>query len=356
MLYDLVKDGGRPYALELLPQANKIAAALWASIDREPPFYETSNWLSSVSATLALFWLESLSLWRTQQDPVPNRLDGEYLAALSKIVEDRTIGRRFGKTILVGEFVFLLAIDENWTKENLLPLFSKKNHSNADDYKATWNGFLTLGRLTPPVAELLGEAFLEAVQYINSDLSDQRDKFIEAYVTMIGYHANNPSDEWIPKFFAHSDVKSRHVFASKVDNHLYHIDEVRQQNYWQRWLKRYWQNRLEGVPKPLESDEIKGMLKWLPHLTGVFSEAVELAIQMPKVQWNAGGALYGLEEGDLPNTHPEAVARLMIYLGQSDLLRYNLSQGRELIAKLLQSPLPLELKTRLQELDAKLIN
>ena len=354
MLYDLVRDGGRPYALELLLQANKIAAALWASIDREPPFYEMSNWLSSVSATLALFWLESLSLWRRQQDPVPNRLDGEYLAALSKIVEDRTIERRFGKTILAGEFVFLLSIDENWTKENLLPLFSKENHSNADDYKVIWNGFLTLGRLTPPVAELLGEAFLEAVQYINSDLSDRRDKFIEAYVTMIGYHANNPSDEWIPKFFAHSDVTSRHVFASKVDNHLYRMDEARQQNYWQRWLKRYWQNRLEGVPKPLESDEIKGMLKWLPHLTGVFSEAVDLAIQMPKIQWNAGEMLYGLEKGDLPNTHPEAVARLMIYLGQSDLLRYNLSQGRELIAKLLQSPLPPDLKTKLQELDAKL--
>ncbi|MXX39434.1 MAG: DUF4020 domain-containing protein [Gemmatimonadetes bacterium] len=349
ILYNLVRDGGRPYALELLPQANKIAAALWASIDREPPFYEMSNWLSSSSATLALFWLESLSLWRKQQDPVPNRLDGEYLAALSKIVEDRTIGRRFGKTILVGEFVFLLAIDENWTKENLLPLFFKKNHRNADDYKAIWNGFLTLGRLTPPVAELLGEAFLEAVQYINSDLSDRRDKFIEAYVTMIGYYVNNPSDEWIPKFFAHSDAKSRHIFASKIDNHLYRMDEARQQNYWQRWLKRYWQNRLEGVPKPLEPDEIKGMLKWLAHLTGVFSEAIDLAIKMPKIQGDAGGMLYGLEKGDLPDAHPEAMARLVIYL---DLPSYDC----ELIHRILQSPLPPELKTKLQELDAKLIN
>ena len=356
MLYTLVEDGGMPCALELLPQANKIAATLWANLDHDQSWHEKSNWLNSAAGTLTLFWLESLVLWGRQQDPVPKRLDGEYLAALSKIVEDRTIGRRFGKTILVGEIVFLLAIDENWTKENLLPLFSKKNHSNADDYKAIWNGFLTLGRLTPPVAELLGEAFLEAVQYINSDLSDRRDKFIEAYVTMIGYHANNPSDEWIPKFFAHSDVKSRHIFASKVDNQLYRMDEARQQNYWQRWLKCYWKNRLDGIPKPLESDEIKGMLKWLPHLTGVFSEAVALAIKMPKIQGNAGEMLYGLEKGDLPNTHPEAVARLMIYLGQSDLLRYNLSQGREIIDKLLQSNLSSELEQELKELAAKLIN
>ena len=213
-----------------------------------------------------------------------------------------------------------------------------------------------MGRFTPSVAELLSEAFLEAVQYINSDLSDRRDRFIKAYVTMIGYDVKDPIKEWIPKFFAHSDTKGWYIFASKVDNHLYRMDEARQQNYWQRWLKRYWQNRLEGIPKPLESDEVKRMMDWLPHLKGVFPEAVALAIQMPKIQGNAGEMLYGLEKGDLPNTHPEAVARLMIYLGQSDLLRYNLSQGRELIAKLLQSPLPPELKTKLQDLDAKLIN
>ena len=354
MLYDLVRDGGRPYALELLPQANKIAAALWASIDREPSFYEMSNWLSSSSATLALFWLESLSLWRNQQDPVPTRLDGEYLAALSKIVEDRTIGRRFGKTILAGEFVFLLAIDENWTKENLLPLFYKKNHSNTHDYKAIWNGFLTLERLTPSVAELLDKAFLEAVQYINSDLSDRRDKFIEAYVTMIVYYVNNPIKEWIPKFFAHSDAKGQHTFVFKMGNLLRQMDETQQQEQWNRWLKHYWQNRLDGVPKSLEPDEIKDMLDWLPHLTGVFPEVVDFAIQMPKTQWNAGRMLYGLEKGDLPDAHPEAMTRLVIHLGQSDLPGYAWYKGRELIDKLLLSNLSSELKQELKELAAKL--
>ena len=357
MLHALVENGGMPCALELLPKANKIAAALWTNLDHDQSWHEKSNWLNSAAGTLALFWLGSLVIWGRQQDPVPTRLDGEYLAALSKIVEDQTIARRPGKTILAGQFAFLLAIDENWTKENLLPLFSKENHRNSDDYKAIWDGFLTMGRFTPSVAELLDEAFLEAVQYINSDLSDRRDRFIKAYVTMIGYYVKDPIKEWIPTFFAHSDTKGRYIFASKVDNHLYRMDEARQQNYWQHWLKRYWQNRLEGIPKPLESDEIKGMLEWLPHLTGVFSEAVDFAIQMPKIQWDAGEMLYGLEKSDLPNTHPESLTRLVIYLGQSHsthaMLRY---QAKELIGKLLQSPLPPELKTKLQELDAKLIN
>ena len=64
--------------------------------------------------------------------------------------------------------------------------------------------------------------------------------------------------------------------------------------------------------------------------------------------------LYGLEKGDLPDAHPEAMTRLVLYLGQSDLSPYAWYEGRELIRRLLQSPLPPELKTKLQELDAKL--
>ena len=330
---------------------NKIAKTFWAT-DQDQFGEKISDWL-----TLAPFWLNSLSIWWKQQDPVPEQLDGEYLAALSCIMEDRTGAGRAGRSFFAGRFASLLAIDENWTKKNLLPLFYKKNHRNADDYKAIWDGFLTLGRLPPSVAELLDEAFLEAVQYINSDLSDQRDRFIEAYVTMIVYYVNDPIKKWIPKFFAHSDAKDRDIFVFKMGNLLRQMDETQQQEQWNRWLKCYWQNRLEGIPpKPLESDEIEGMLDWLPYLTGVFPEAVDLAIQMPKIQWNAGEMLYRLEKGDLPNTHPEAVARLVIHLGQSDLPSYAWYKGRELIGRLLKSPLPLELKTKLQGLDAKLIN
>ena len=353
ILYNLVRDSDMPCVLELLPQANKIAATLWANLDRNQSCDEMSDWLNSTAGILTLFWLESLSLWRRQQDPVPNRLDGEYLAALSKIVKDRTIARRPGKTILAGEFAFLLAIDENWTKENLLPLFSKKNHSNADDYKAIWDGFLTMGRFTPSVAELLGEEFLEAVQYINSDLSDRRDKFIEAYVTMIVYYITDSIEKWTLEFFVHSNAEGRHIFVVKVGNLLRQMDETQQQEQWNRWLKRYWQARLEGVPKRLESDEVKGMLDWLPYLKEVFPEAVDLAIQMPKIQCNAGGMLYRLKKGDLPNTYPEAMTRLVLYL---DLFPYAWYEGRELIRRLLQSPLPPELKTKLQELDAQLMN
>ena len=128
------------------------------------------------------------------------------------------------------------------------------------------------------------------------------------------------SKNGFPEFFAHSDVKARHTFANQIGHRLDSMNETQQPEQWNHWLKSYWQDRLDGVPKPLESDEIKRMMDWLPHLTGVFPEAVDLAIQMP--QSESGGqraslAIYDLERSDLLEMHPEAMAKLVLYMRPS---------------------------------------
>ena len=63
-LHELVKDGGIPYALNLLPQANKVAAALWSRLERNEPMTEKDDWLQSAinypAGVLAEFWLKGL--------------------------------------------------------------------------------------------------------------------------------------------------------------------------------------------------------------------------------------------------------------------------------------------------------
>ena len=75
VLNALVKDQGTPYALKLLPQANEIAAALWAHLDRDETHDESDDWLHMAinhpAGVLAEFWLGSLEIWRRQQAPLP---------------------------------------------------------------------------------------------------------------------------------------------------------------------------------------------------------------------------------------------------------------------------------------------
>ena len=358
VLYTLVRHDGPSYASDLLPQANEIAAALWHDLDRTESIEESDDWFRSASShpawELANFWLSGFSLWLKHQDPRPVVLNGEYRAALLDIVGDRSLTGKLGRTILTSDFAFLLAVDGAWTREYLLPLFDP----DSDDFQAAWSGFLTGGRLIPVVAEVMTDPFLKAVEEIGSDLFNQRSRFIEYYVHMLVYFVEDPIDKWIPKLFRHGDSQeTKTYFAEEIGNHLQNMAEVERQELWQRWLKRYWENRLLGMPtgEP-ESGEIAKMLNWLPHLVLVFPEAVDLAVQMPQRSLESCWVLEELsmsDESDLGQRHPESVAKLLIYLRECGLPRHSWDSARELINQLLLRCILPEYKRKLEDIKVE---
>ena len=373
-LYALVKPGGTSYALNLLPQANEIAAALWHYLDRTGPIEERKNWLDSAfyhpAGYLASFWVWGGVLWREHQDPKPAVFSDEHRAALSDIVGDQSLPGRFGRTVLANQFANLLALDKRWTREYILPLFKPAS----DDFQAAWDGFLTRVRLNPNVAEAMVVPSLKAVKQINNRLFDQRDQFIEYYLLMLVYFVEDPIDKWIPKFFRYAgqelpiragtpvlfprDVQeTKDFFAAQVGSLLRKMTEAKRQKWWQRWLKCYWKNRLQGVPAVLDSGEVAQMVDWLPHLTSVFPEAVDLAVQMPqgslKNSWIIA-ELNASDENSLWQEHPESVARLLIYLWKSDLPEYSWDSVQQLIDKLLPLNISSERKQELQEIRIQL--
>ena len=196
VLHALVKSGSRSYALSLLSQANKIAAALWHHLDRTEPIEERDNWLDSAfyhpAGYLADFWLWGFVLWREHQDPKPTVLSDEYRRALSDIVEDQSLPGRFGRTVLASQFACLLVLDQKWAREYMLPLFDP----DSEDFRAAWEGILTTMRhLNPAIAGAMKHLFPRAVERINSDLFSQRDRFIKYYIYMFEYLAEDPLDK-----------------------------------------------------------------------------------------------------------------------------------------------------------------
>ena len=354
-LYALVKDGGASDALKLLPQANKIAAALWHRIERNEPMAEKDDWLGLAinhpAGILVLFWLLGFSLWRKEQVPDPTALSGEYNMALSDIMQDHHLPGRLGRTVLASQFEFLLTVDEVWTRENVLPLFDP----DSDDFQAAWHGFLSWGNLNPAVADAMADLFLKAVERIDSDLSGQRGQFIKYYISMFTHFVEDPIDKWIPALFRYGSQEDKNLFAVEVGYRLKDLDERAQREWWRRWLKRYWENRLQNMPPtPLESGEVEHMLDWLPRLTAIFPEAVNLAVQMPSIPLQNYHVIHELETGDLRQSHPEEVAKLLVHWGKCDLREDVWFSGMELINKILQSDISPELKQKLEELKVQL--
>ena len=356
-LYALVR-GGSSYTLNLLPQANKIAAALWDNLDRTEPIEKWADYQDSPSGHptgwLVNFWLSGLSLSRDQQVPKLTETLNEYRRTLTGIVQDQSLPGRLGRMILASQFGDLLDFDKIWTQKNLLPLFAP----DSDDFYAAWTGFLSRKGLNPAVTEVMADPLLNAVERINSDYFNQRDLFIEYYIYMLTFVAEDPLDKWIPKFFKYANQETKDCFAAKVDFRLRNMLEAERQEWWQDWLRCYWKNRLHGVPagEP-ESGEAARMLNWLPHLTSVFPEAVDIAVQMTV------GSLQGCyvieelsrnNEYDLWQKYPESVVKLLIYLWECDLPGHSWYSGRDLIDNLLSSNISSQLKGELEEIKVQL--
>ena len=276
-----------------LPKANAIAAALQQYVDNTEIPNMTSyvggvpqgmDWLTTAinhpSGKLAEFWLRSISLWHDQQETPPQSLRYEYLNSVIYIMQDEGITGKLGRTILTSRLHFMLHVDEGWSLDNLLPLFDVGH----EDFRPAWDGFLTLGRITPQVEDSLREAFLKGVQRVKHEPEwRMQHKFLHRYTEMLVWSVSGPADEWITKLISDSDQEVRRLFAERINFFLRSLSEEEQKEWWNTWLKGYWENRLQGVPCPLDDEEITQMLEWVIRLPGVFPEAVGLAAQMRRV-------------------------------------------------------------------------
>ena len=367
-LYTLVKNGGPSCAVRLLSRANHIAEELWQHLDRTIKIDVKRGWFNqSVNYPvwgLANFWLSSISLWRQQQAPAPTTLSEDYRRPLLEIIKDSSQVGATGKSILAGQLRYLLGVDEEWTRNHLLPLFEV----DSADFQAVWDGFVTVARLSPPVAEALREPFLKAVSRINTDLFNQRRGFVKCYTAMVVYDVDDVVDTWIPKLFKYGSQHSEKVnceptflqedkstipeiFTWQVGKYLQRMNDSESQELWGRWLKEYWQNRIYGRPAQLTPKEAEFMLEWLPELDTQFGEAVDLAIQMPSPSLQHTRILARLVTDKTWQKHPEAVAKLLIFLWDCDVPVWYHDSVSKIIAPLAESDISQELKQKLQNIN-----
>ena len=312
------------------------------------------DWLTTAinhpSGKLVEFWLRSIELWRNSQETSPNSLRGEYLSVMDGIMQERGVPGKLGRTILTSRLHFLLYVDEGWSLENLLPLFDVEH----EDFRPAWDGFLTWGRITPQVEDCMREAFLKGVQRAKHEPDwSMQHRFLHRYTEMLVWSVSGPTDEWITSLLSNSNLEVRRVFAERIGFLLRPQSEDQQKGWWDTWLKGYWENRLQGVPCPLDDEEIVQMLEWVVHLTSVFPEAVSLATQMRRVSLRRATVLHGISESNLIDEQPDDLAKFLIQLGQHDTQSWFWHRTMEAIDKLLTKGLPPDIETGLHELIAK---
>jgi hypothetical protein len=355
LLHALVKDGGRSYSDKLLKTSNEVAKALWPGIERTDVVLEQEDWLQTAinetGGIVAEYWVNSLSIFLNKGDSLAERsLRGDYREALGQMARDESMAGFCARTILVSQFAFLLGVDEKWVREHLVSYFTD---SSTLRFQHVWHGLLW-SRLNHATLNLLAPAIFAALPRMDRELLSRRDRFIEFYISAIVWHAENPLDEWIPRFFENVSNDARTSFALHMEAVLRGCDPEKQREIWNKWLASYWQGRIEGSPVPLSGGEIEHMLAWTVRLPVMFSEAVAAAIRMPYAQVEHGHLIYELKDNPLTDRYPNDVSELLSFLLDCSGPQWILHGIDELLRKLgQQSLLPENRRALIEKLTAR---
>ena len=224
---------------------------------------------------LANFWAQDTSnRWQNYQDSwdgLPSTTKG----ALSSMLSGQGFPSLAAAAVIGANFVFLLAADEPWTTENVIPAFNWD--ADTDRAASAWAGHLVIGQWDNRASTLLRTFFEQSFSRIAAEL---RTPLAIRVADMSLYGAANPLDsDLIPKYVSSADEKDRRKFASTVYDFLRKEQTGFAETQWDRWIRRYWRNRLESIPLPLTATEAGEMVNWVFTAGKYVPEAVELATQ-----------------------------------------------------------------------------
>ena len=356
VLAKLVSGGGRPYAAELLNIANELALSLWEDAREDADPSDRLDWftlaINRAAGPLAQFWLGSLSIALREQRVERGKLADPFRAGLDAIIRDETPAGAMGRAELMTGFAFLLSVDEVWTCDHLVPPLTEAPQS--DNYQAAWDGLL-YGQLSVPTIDVLTEPFQVAAANAQGFRAPHtRQQFVNYLAWLVIDFVDDPIDEWIPRFLLNAGEEDRRRFAWAIWRRQGEMSDAEQQELWNRWLRHYWENRVDGVPTPLEDVEVEWMQNWLPQLHSLFAEGVKLALRMPSSGAHAFRLIRRLKEGDQCEREPTAVADLLIQMANSKSATRPFFGWRELIERLMQTDLTADRRQSLQELRIRM--
>ena len=354
-LFRLLENNRNTYTDAVLDAANRIARQLWQYVPTDDSRATPSDWtilsLNHIAGHLAQFWVYSIDCRNQLQESPPAGFSSVHETALSEMMADEGSPGKLARVILALYLPYFTYVDEAWVKINLIPLLSP-DHA---EFESAWHGLMHCGRITPKAGELLHDAFLTAIEHIGSRLDEKlRRPFVHQYTILLARFVDSPSDEWITQVFASGNSEIRRLFAEHIGHSLRASDETQRKAMWDTWLRGYWQNRLLGIPAPLDDAEIEHMLRWTCHLDSVYPDAVALAVQMRPVRLPYGGLiLRSFTDSELLANHPEAVAKFVIHLSKANHENYFMWYGaRNLMEQLMQSDLSAETAAELAEVVA----
>jgi hypothetical protein len=213
--------------------------------------------------------------------------------------------------VIFGHYVsFLHSIDASWSEEHVLRLFDWVEEPRA---LRVWSGFLSSGRIND---DLLRAGLLQAVLQAAIRAGSFQERLRHSLFGMLAQTALRSQLDprnWVPILIRNSEAEGRALWADHITDYLRGMEPEQVEAQWTRWIKPYWESRIESVPRRMHIQEASSMAQWVVHLTESVADAVQLVLQYPAALTQYSRLLHYLDEQRIQHD-PNAFAQLVSHL------------------------------------------
>ncbi len=272
---------------------------------------------------LAEFWLQRVSTAKRTAGKEWTAIPFDIAQGLRSIINDTSQAAAHARVVIASQLHYFFSIDPAFAQAELLLLFDWRRDAKVAEQ--CWHGFLTWGRWLPGFTEQLLPSFDEMIRRAHSQPDDIRRAIITHITGLVLYRLADPlANGWligVVRALSEQDLSS---LATSIDQALNHVDTSTAEATWERWLKRYWEERTLGRPKPIGANEAKAMGCWALSLGRHFPDAVKLVSAFdPVPRFEHIGFLSRIDSKDLARAYPAATADLLlVYFSAPDLHVY----------------------------------
>jgi hypothetical protein len=316
----MLADGGRdetsPTEWHRYPSARILASRVWAAIGSAVPPTDVDDWLGRAinrpAGRLAQFWTHAVAHdWRTAGDSwggIPPETQSE-LQALLEGDDERTA---LAAVVLASQLHFYFTADSEWCQDWILPLLDWTNPMKA---RRAWDGFLIWGRWSDKLLTAgLMKYYVAAAQHID-EFSDELRRQLGGHLASVATRSDlNPIDDgWLRTFTTTVEPGVRTEWMNQIAWTLKKLPGEAVEHQWQRWMRHYWQDRLDSVPTQLTIQEASAMAAWVAYLTDSVADGVALATSHAAGLGEHADILHDLTSDRIVH-NPAAFAELLTHL------------------------------------------
>ena len=185
--------------------------------------------------------------------------------------------------------------------------------------EAAWDGYFYSRRWTQNMLEDMLPLYEKSFGVFEQRFNEQMQEiFCQDIASICFYGGFNPlfdRERWLLSFLSQCNVENRVHWARSIERLLESITSGEKVIQWNKWLKSYWELRIEGKPAPLEPKEVNQMIGWTLHLEQVFDEVINLAIRMDVSAFEDQSIFFELSERNRIKLLPaEPLSRLIAHL------------------------------------------